>query len=74
MEFLFLQLTSLIYGSSSCPPESFEVIRGQLMMKIFSLVKANQQFGKTIFETVKVFSLFSLIFFPHRAISVCPNH
>ncbi|RTG90092.1 fanconi anemia group I protein [Schistosoma bovis] len=69
MEFLFLQLTSLIYGSSSCPPESFEVIRGQLMMKIFSLVKANQQFGKTIFETVKVFSLFSLIFFPHRAIS-----
>ncbi|CAH8502763.1 unnamed protein product [Schistosoma margrebowiei] len=57
MEFLFLQLTSLIYGSSSsCPPESFEVIRGQLMMKIFSLVKANQQFGKTIFETVKCLS------------------
>ncbi|CAH8493164.1 unnamed protein product [Schistosoma mattheei] len=56
MEFLFLQLTSLIYGSSSCPPESFEVIRGQLMMKIFSLVKANQQFGKTIFETVKSLS------------------
>ncbi|VDO82182.1 unnamed protein product [Schistosoma margrebowiei] len=59
MEFLFLQLTSLIYGSSSssCPPESFEVIRGQLMMKIFSLVKANQQFGKTIFETIKATQL-----------------
>ncbi|CAH8534464.1 unnamed protein product [Schistosoma rodhaini] len=56
IEFLFLKLISLIYGSNSSPPESLEAIRGQLMMKIFSFVKANQHFGKTIFETVKCLS------------------
>ncbi|CAH8503247.1 unnamed protein product [Heterobilharzia americana] len=55
MEFLFRRLLPLIYGNNSSN-RSCEVIRGQLMMQIFSLVEKDENFGRVIFETVKSLS------------------
>ncbi|TNN08641.1 Fanconi anemia group I protein [Schistosoma japonicum] len=52
MEFLFLRLVPLICGNS-CSAKSSGTIRGHFIMKLFSLVKENGRFGKTIFETIK---------------------
>ncbi|CAH8837874.1 unnamed protein product [Trichobilharzia szidati] len=57
IEFLFLRLLSLLYNDKEiCSTSSYEAIRGQLMMKMFSLVKDNEDFGEVVFETIKSLS------------------
>ncbi|KAK4469098.1 hypothetical protein MN116_006685 [Schistosoma mekongi] len=53
MEFLFLRLVPIICGNSCCSAKSSGIIRGHFIMKLFSLVKENGRFGKTILETTK---------------------
>ncbi|VDQ04203.1 unnamed protein product [Trichobilharzia regenti] len=57
IEFVFLRLLSLLYNDKEiCSTSAYEAIRGQLMMKMFSLVKDNEDFGGVVFETIKSLS------------------